>query len=76
MTNSRYTSPRSYGVYELPVSAKATRLYRFGNHPVRQQELEREFGSCLLVNLYPQREAAKAEADALNSKQGTPALGE
>ena len=36
------TSPRSFGVYQLPQTAKNTRLFRFGNYPVRQHELERE----------------------------------
>ncbi|MFT3757099.1 MAG: hypothetical protein QM769_14385 [Pseudoxanthomonas sp.] len=60
------TAPRSYGVYALPVSATDTRRYRIGNHPVRQRELEQEFGSCELVFLFLHRVDAVAMAAALN----------
>ncbi|MGY1521525.1 hypothetical protein [Luteimonas sp. A482] len=59
------TTPRSYGVYEVP-AATAARRFRFGNHPVRMQELERELGSCRLMYLFRQREDAAAIAAALN----------
>ena len=63
------TSPRSYGVYELQLSAGATRRYRLGNHPVRQFELEREFGSCKLVYLFRQRSDAVQMAALLNGRE-------
>ncbi|WP_367396875.1 hypothetical protein [Sinimarinibacterium sp. NLF-5-8] len=63
----RSTSPRSYGVYELP-SEKSSRCYRYGNHPVRQKELIREFGDCKRVYLFLERPYAKALADALNQE--------
>lgn len=63
------TAPRSYGVYELP-AAKATRRYRYGNHPVRMQELEAEHGPCRLLYLFLQREDAQAMATALNAGPG------
>ncbi len=56
------TSPRSWGVYELPASARATRRFRFGNHPVRMHELEREFGACVLTYLFLSREDARQAA--------------
>jgi hypothetical protein len=59
------TSPRSYGVYRIPSSAASTRSYRFGNHPVRLKELEREFGSCKLEYLFTDRDDAEAVAKAL-----------
>ena len=62
------TSPRSFGVYQLPHSAKNTRLFRFGNHPVRQRELEREFGSCKLIYLFLSRTDAVAMASARNGR--------
>ncbi len=65
-TIGRHTSPRSYGVYELPPTAKDTRRYRFGNHPIRQEELIREFGNCKLAYLFPERHYAKTLADILN----------
>jgi hypothetical protein len=63
------TKPRSYGVYRLPERA-AGRRYRFGNHPVRMWELEREFGSCSLVHLFAAREDAKHVAAALSGHGG------
>lgn len=59
-----YTSPKSYGVYSLPKSASG-RAFRFGNHPVRMNELESEFGSCKLEYLFRQRGDAKEVADHL-----------
>ena len=68
-SDKRYTTPRTFGVYELPQSAGGTRRFRFGNHPVRQQELEREFGQCTLIGTYEQR--AKALAEAAKRNAGT-----
>jgi len=62
------TSPRSFGVYELPSSVLGTRRFRLGNHPVRLQELEREFGSCKLLYLFRQRPDAVAMASALSGR--------
>jgi len=39
---------------------------RFGNHPVRQQELEGEFGAAGLVALFPERVLAEELASLLN----------
>ena len=61
-----YTEPRSYGVYRLADDAGAVRRYRFGNHPVRQHELAREFGDCELVHLFLSRSDAEAVARHLN----------
>jgi len=59
------THPRSYGVYSLPPGAEG-RSFRFGNHPVRMWELEREFGSCKLEYLFANREDAKLVVAALS----------
>ncbi len=63
------TSPRSFGVYELPQSASGTRRFRLGNHPVRMHELEREYGSCKLLYLFLQRPDALAMASELNKHE-------
>ena len=63
------TIPRTYGVYELPPSAKSTRRFRFGNHSIRQHELEREFGSCKLVFLFHQRPDAANMAASLTGRE-------
>lgn len=56
------TAPRSYGVYRIPSAAGSMRSFRFGNYPVRQKELEREFGSCKLEYLFTDRDDAEAVA--------------
>lgn len=54
-----YTQPRSWGVYKLTMAAGQGRQYRFGNHPVRQRELEREFGRVQVLSLFLSRLAAE-----------------
>lgn len=60
------TSPRSYGAYELPEAETGTRRFRYGNHPVRLQELEGAFGACKLLYLFLHRDDAAAMAAQLN----------
>lgn len=60
------TSPRSYGVYRLPSNHGSTRRYRIGNHPVRQRELEQEYGKAELVYLFLSREDAHQASRSLN----------
>jgi len=61
------TKPRSYGVYEVPSRADSTRRFRFGNHPIRMRELQREFGRCSRRHLFCSRADAREVAKALNS---------
>ena len=62
-----YTKPRSWGVYEItPPKLTATRPYRLGNHPVRQRELEQEFGKAKVVSLFTSRALAEELAKLLN----------
>ena len=63
------TSPRSYGVYLLPASHGSSRRYRLGNHPVRQRELQQEYGNAELLHLFRSRQDAVTVADALNGLQ-------
>ena len=60
------TSPRSFGVYVLPAKHGSSRRYRFGNHPVRQRELEAEFGQAHLLHLFRSRQDAVTVAAMLN----------
>ena len=60
------TEPRSYGVYTLPAAACETRSHRYGNHPVRMRELEKEFGSCELAYLFADRRDAMLVAGVLS----------
>ena len=64
--NGNLTQPRSYGVYQLPRSSEGTSTFRFGNHPIRQIELEREYGSCRLIILFLDRQDAVELAARLN----------
>ena len=64
-----YTNPRSWGVYEVePAQPVATKRFRIGNHPVRQQELEREFGTVQRIALFTSRSLAEQLSAILNAK--------
>ena len=63
--NSNWTTPRSYGVWELPAGSNGKK-FRFGNNPVREKELNVEFGSTKLVALYLSRISALEHAKRLN----------
>ncbi len=63
----QYTEPRSYGVYDVR-DAGRSRRYRFGNHPVRELELLREFDSVSVVGIFRNREEAMELAGLLNWK--------
>lgn len=60
-----YTRPRSYGVYELPEDCGAPRLIRIGNHPIREEELIRQYGSCDRIAVFLDRTEAELTATAL-----------
>jgi len=60
-----YTAPRTFGVYRL-AEPRASKQHRFGNHPVRQRELETEFGDVELVALFYDRTSAQLRAATLN----------
>jgi hypothetical protein len=62
----RYTNPRTYGVYRVTESAPGSRRFRFGNHPVREWELSREFGNISCVVLFAERTHAKELTAILN----------
>ncbi len=63
-----YTSPKSWGVYEVePRTTAATKRFRIGNHPVRQHELEREFMAVRNVALFTDRSLAEELASLLNA---------
>lgn len=63
-----YTRPKSWGVYKVrPPKLSTTKLYRIGNHPIRQQELHREFGGVSLVALFTSRALADELVRLYNS---------
>lgn len=65
-----YTVPRTWGVYQLkPQQNTLTkRIFRIGNHPVRKNELERDFGAVDVIALFTSRYLANELAVALNEK--------
>lgn len=60
------TNPPSFGVYAIENDEDGSTHYRFGNHPVRQHELEDKFGAAELEYLFLNREDAAAMTAALN----------
>jgi hypothetical protein len=53
------TVPRTWGVYQVLQSRddglRVDRKLHFGNHPVRQRELQRKFGDVELIGLFGSR---------------------
>lgn len=67
LSNKNYTNPQTYGVYEI-LKTNDSKKFRFGNHPVRENELMREFDSNVKrVGLFLDREDAKKLVSYLNS---------
>ena len=65
--NPGLTTPRTFGVWELPEGA-SEKTYRIGNNPVRGNELNREYGKAKLVALYTSRDQAIEHAHDLNKR--------
>ena len=61
------TVPRSFGVYRILARTGTSRRYRFGNHPVRRLELNREFGATTLEALFTDRRIAEELAKLFNT---------
>ncbi len=63
-----YTKPRTWGVYCIIGPAPGDRQFRFGNHPVREWELRREFNmsKVSLEALFKDRSLAKELKSILN----------
>ncbi len=69
VADGNYTRPRSWGVYRLPEEAALTsERFRAGNHPIRQIELQRDFGSAALEWLFGDRDDALLMKRLLNGK--------
>jgi hypothetical protein len=67
--NGNYTRPRTWGVYEIePPRGSLTRRYRLGNHPVRERELQTEFGKVKRVALFTSRALAEKLERLLNER--------
>jgi hypothetical protein len=65
-----YTNPKTWGVYEInpPKSNLTTRRFRIGNHPIRQRELEIEFGAAACVAIFTARIYAEELGRLLNNR--------
>lgn len=66
-----YTKPRTWGVYEIePLeNSRSTRRFRLGNHPVRQRELEAEFGAAKRIAVFASRSLALDLEGHLNKRK-------
>ena len=62
-----YTAPRSFGVYRLTGQGDIGKKFRFGNHPVRMNELLRDYRACDIEGIFLDRSDAKTLASLLNS---------
>ncbi len=69
--DGNYTSPRSWGVYEVErlLDGKRGKAFHFGNHPVRQHELVRQFGEAQMVAVFDRRIDAEEVAFLLNGSK-------
>lgn len=63
----KYTNPRTWGTYDIFNNSEKSKRYRFGNHPVRMNELNREYKTCHVVAIFSSRELACELANLLNS---------
>ena len=65
-----YTKPRTWGVYCIIGPAQGDRQFRFGNHPIREWELRREFkfGKVSLEALFTERSLAIELKNILNNE--------
>jgi hypothetical protein len=63
------TLPRSFGDYRLTGTRSSGRMYRFGNHPVRQRELIAEYGGAHLEALFLKRPLAEELASRRNARK-------
>ncbi len=65
--NGVYTDPKTYGVYRLTGKAKAGRVFRYGNHPIRYDELVNEYGAAEVVAVFSARSDAEELAAIENA---------
>ena len=63
--NPGKTIPKTFGVWDIGAESTGRR-YRYGNNPVRANELARDYGQARLIGLFTNRAAAKSMADSLN----------
>ena len=66
--NAAYTVPHTWGVYKIidPDCGPSGKRFRKGNHPVRHQELMREFRGVQLIALFCEESLARQLAMAMN----------
>jgi len=63
--NPDWTIPRTWGVWDIGPK-RGARRFRYGNYPVRGNELAQDYGSARLVVLFTDRTTARNEAVSLN----------
>ena len=63
----KYTNPRTWGTYDISNNSENSKRFRFGNHPVRMNELNRKYKICHIIAIFSSRELACELANILNS---------
>lgn len=69
-SDSRYTIPHTWAVYEIDAAkcGPAGKRFRKGNHPIRIQELQREFGEVKTTAAFTKEQLAVELAELLNAR--------
>jgi hypothetical protein len=65
--NTDWTIPKSYGVWEVKPAGNS-KSYRYGNNPVREIELSRDFEKVTCLGLFSERSEAIEHAARLNTR--------
>lgn len=68
-----YTNPKTWGVYQVErlLDGKRGKGFHFGNHPIRQQELIRQFGEAQTIGIFEARIDAEEVAYLMNGSHRT-----
>ena len=66
-SNPNLTKPRTWGTFLIQDKNIDKKRYRFGNYPIRMEELKREYASIKLVALFKDRKDAEALANLLEN---------
>ena len=71
--DGQYTNPKTWGVYQVErlLDGKRGKGFHFGNHPIRQQELTRQFGEAQTIGIFETRIDAEEVAYLMNGSRRT-----
>jgi|LauGreDrversion4_2_1035121.scaffolds.fasta_scaffold308493_2 hypothetical protein len=71
--DGQYTNPKTWGVYQVErlLDGRRGKGFHFGNHPIRQQELIRQFGEAQTIGIFEKRIDAEEVAYLMNGSRRT-----